>query len=115
MGLLPKIARPGGEAGGRAVAGRGAALQRPAGDRTSLPRGELSFRGGPKVRARNPRSSSSRRARSWVPGSRCASPGMTEFTWSGLLDLRVFELDRRRAAEDRDRDLEAGAVLVDLL
>src|SRR3954471_2710810 len=34
---------------------------------------------------------------------------------SGLLDLRVFQLHRRRAAEDRDRDLEAGAALVDLL
>src|SRR5688572_8797648 len=34
---------------------------------------------------------------------------------SGLLDLPVFELDRRGAAEDRHRHLEAGAVLVDLL
>src|SRR3954466_6908085 len=34
---------------------------------------------------------------------------------SGLLDLGVFELDRRRAAEDRHRDLEARTALVDLL
>jgi hypothetical protein len=34
---------------------------------------------------------------------------------SNLLDLGVFELDRRGAAEDRDRHLEAGAALVDLL
>src|ERR671912_570492 len=34
---------------------------------------------------------------------------------SGLLDLRVLKLDRRGAAEDRDRHLEAGAALVDLL
>src|SRR3954454_11829792 len=34
---------------------------------------------------------------------------------SGLLDLRVFDLDGRGAAEDRDRHFQAGAVLVDLL
>src|SRR3954447_9086667 len=34
---------------------------------------------------------------------------------SGLLDLRVFELDGRGATEDRDRHFQAGAVLVDLL
>src|SRR3978361_513577 len=33
---------------------------------------------------------------------------------SGLLDLGIFELDRRRAAEDRHGDLEARAALVDL-
>src|SRR3546814_16503102 len=32
-----------------------------------------------------------------------------------LLDLRVLQLDRRRAPEDRHRDLEARALLVDLL
>src|ERR1051326_5034542 len=34
---------------------------------------------------------------------------------SDLLHLRVLELDRRRAAEDRDRDLDARLLLVDLL
>src|SRR5689334_5092729 len=32
-----------------------------------------------------------------------------------LFDLGVIELDRGRAAEDRNRDLEAGALLVDVL
>src|SRR5438270_5889803 len=34
---------------------------------------------------------------------------------SDLLDLRIFELDRRGAAEDRDRDLDPRLLLVDLL
>src|SRR5262249_22877780 len=34
---------------------------------------------------------------------------------SALLDLTEFELHRRGTAKDRDRDLEAGARLVDLL
>src|SRR5882757_4909046 len=33
---------------------------------------------------------------------------------SDLLDLRILELDRGRAAEDRDRDLEPRLLLVDL-
>src|SRR5436190_13025007 len=32
-----------------------------------------------------------------------------------LLDLRKFQLDRRGAAEDRNRDLDARAAFVDLL
>src|SRR5215212_8616157 len=32
-----------------------------------------------------------------------------------LLDLRKFQFDRRRAAEDRNRDLDARAAFVDLL
>src|SRR6186713_230509 len=34
---------------------------------------------------------------------------------SHLLDLRVFEFDRRGAAEDRDGDLDPRLLLVDLL
>ena len=47
-----------------------------------------------------------------IPGSRDGAP---ETAASDLLDLPVFEFDRRRAAEDRHRDLEPGAALVDLL
>ena len=34
---------------------------------------------------------------------------------SKLLYLRVLQLDRRGSAEDRNRDLESGPLLIDLL
>src|SRR6478609_2456328 len=53
--------------------------------------------------------------------STSSGPRETDGPWpsasissSDLLDLRVFQLDRRGAAEDGDGDLEAGAAFVDL-
>src|SRR5713226_6475549 len=50
------------------------------------------------------------------PGSRL-SPGCSPRLRRGshLLDLRIFELDRRRPAEDRHRDLDPRLLVVDLL
>src|SRR5436190_1241828 len=53
--------------------------------------------------------------------ARAAQPPELWPFWGGgdglleLFHLGVVELDRGRAAEDRDRDLEAGPLLVDIL
>src|SRR5215468_7251228 len=43
------------------------------------------------------------------------TPQRKEAPALALLDLTEFQLDRRGAAEDRHRDLEAGPRLIDLL
>src|SRR5689334_11661563 len=48
------------------------------------------------------------------PG-KCHHSGATSLKRSDLLDLSVFEFDRRGAAEDGDRHLEAGPGVVDFL
>src|SRR5688500_12074909 len=66
-------------------------------------------------------------ARGWRPGRPPADERPCQRAWkvspyslhfpkrSDLLDLSVFELDRRGAAEDRDLHIEAGPCVVDFL
>src|SRR5918999_5835910 len=53
-----------------------------------------------------------RRSRRRPPQTRCVLPLSRS---RHLFDLTELEFDRRRAAEDRDRDLEPRALLIDLL
>src|SRR5215212_1402772 len=88
----------------------------PAGDRADLPRGWRVAYGGWRMEVSSARISPFSRSPQAIGEGRAAtSIRLRHPPILDLLDLAVFELDRRRPAEDRHRDLEARARIVDFL